>query len=170
MNRFYYGMRKRGFSIGCQPMKGFLERQDSNTVEYYDIIVYDRQLTNDEERYYSLTPLNEGTLTPKIKVTEYIKKNHGPYTICGIKFGLFYVNKGAEMDINEKHGGASFKELLPVAIKDIEDTLDKWSGTVQELKEFFNMYADNDGIYRCKNYYVPVNEIKGFVPFGVVMK
>lgn len=25
---FKYGMRLRGFSIGCQPMNGFYERQD----------------------------------------------------------------------------------------------------------------------------------------------
>lgn len=167
--RTYYGMRIRGFSVGCQPMEGFIERLDSRSDDYYDIIVYDRELTDDEIRHYSLTPLTEG-LTPKMMIKEYIKKNRGPYNINGIRFGLFYVNKGEDKDINEKQGGVSFKELLPVALKDIENTLDKWTGTVQELKEFFDMYADKDGIYRCKNYYVPVAEIKNFVPFGVIMR
>ena len=54
---FRYGMRLRGFSIGCQPMKGFLRREDDITGKYHDIIVYDRPLTGEEIWDYELEAL-----------------------------------------------------------------------------------------------------------------
>lgn len=59
---YKYGMRLRGFSIGCQPMDGFVARVDDPTLRYYDIIVYDRMLTGEEVTNYELTYLgkNEG--------------------------------------------------------------------------------------------------------------
>lgn len=48
---WHYGMRLRGFSPGAQP-KGVIRRYDSN--RYHDIIVYDRPLTEEEERHYDL--------------------------------------------------------------------------------------------------------------------
>lgn len=56
MNRLYaYGMRLRGFSPGCQPKHGFVTRLDSN--KYHDILLYDRQLTEQELRDYELDEL-----------------------------------------------------------------------------------------------------------------
>lgn len=55
---YKYGMRLRGFSIGCQPMNGFVERKDDESGKYWDIIVYDRELTEEEVRHYSLDKLN----------------------------------------------------------------------------------------------------------------
>lgn len=40
MKKYVYGMRLRGFSLGCQPMDGFIERRDSLTENFYDVIVY----------------------------------------------------------------------------------------------------------------------------------
>lgn len=54
MTEYRYGMRLRGFSIGCQPMDGFQRREDDTTGRYYDIIVYDRELSDDEVRAYEL--------------------------------------------------------------------------------------------------------------------
>ncbi len=54
-----YGMRLRGFSIGCQPMDGFVERIDDPKGRYHDIIVYDRMLTGDEVTNYELTYLGK---------------------------------------------------------------------------------------------------------------
>ena len=51
---FTYGMRLRGFSMGCQPMNGFVDRRDDETGKYYDVLVYDRRLTEDEIRNYEL--------------------------------------------------------------------------------------------------------------------
>ena len=51
---FCYGMRLRGFSIGCQPMNGFIRREDDNTGKYYDIIVYNRLLSQKEIDDYEL--------------------------------------------------------------------------------------------------------------------
>ena len=47
-----YGMRLRGFSIGCQPKEGFVDRQDDPTGEYHDILIYDRKLTDKELAEY----------------------------------------------------------------------------------------------------------------------
>ena len=49
-----YGMRLRGFSPGCQPMDGFFGRTDSKCDDYYDVLWYTRELTDDECRHYSL--------------------------------------------------------------------------------------------------------------------
>ena len=54
-----YGMRLRGFSIGCQPMEGFVARQDDETGKYYDILIYDRKLTGDEVKAYELDELKQ---------------------------------------------------------------------------------------------------------------
>ena len=56
---YIYGMRIRGFSIGCQPMDGFIERRDDP--KYHDILVYDRKLSDDEIRHYSLDFIGEET-------------------------------------------------------------------------------------------------------------
>ena len=56
---YKYGMRLRGFSPMCQPKKGFIRREDDATGDYYDIIVYNRQLTDMELNYYELDELVE---------------------------------------------------------------------------------------------------------------
>lgn len=56
---YRYGMRLRGFSIGCQPKQGLIERMDDPTNRYYDILVYDRSLTKKELEDYELDDLNE---------------------------------------------------------------------------------------------------------------
>lgn len=51
---FYYGMRLRGFSPGCQPMTGLLERTDDWTGDYWDVLVYDHELTKADCEQYDL--------------------------------------------------------------------------------------------------------------------
>lgn len=51
---YVYGMRARGFAPLCQPMNGLIERRDSNTTDYYDLIVYNRELTDEEIRDFQL--------------------------------------------------------------------------------------------------------------------
>ena len=51
---YRYGMRLRGFSIGCQPKDGFLDREDDESGRYYDILVYDRELSDQEVEAYEL--------------------------------------------------------------------------------------------------------------------
>ena len=57
LERFWYGMTERGFSIGCQPTQGFVERIDDETGEYYDIIIYDHWLPAEEAARYELLPI-----------------------------------------------------------------------------------------------------------------
>ena len=62
MKKLYaYGMRLRGFSPGCQPKDGFVKRLDSADKKYYDVLLYDRPLTEKEIRSYELDDLG---LTP----------------------------------------------------------------------------------------------------------
>ena len=59
MNTLYkYGMRLRGFSIGCQP-RGVYKRVDDETGKYHDIIIYARKLTDKEVNDYELDYLGE---------------------------------------------------------------------------------------------------------------
>lgn len=55
---YRYGMRLRGFAPLCQP-KGVVERQDDPTGRYYDILVYNRELTEKELRDYELDRLED---------------------------------------------------------------------------------------------------------------
>lgn len=58
---YKYGMRLRGFSIGCQPMDGLIERQDDTTGRYHDLLIYNRELTEKELRDYELDELKGET-------------------------------------------------------------------------------------------------------------
>ena len=49
-----YGMRLRGFSPGCQPMRGLIGRLDHTNGKYWDMLLYDRYLTPNEEEQYDL--------------------------------------------------------------------------------------------------------------------
>lgn len=51
---FQYGMRLRGFSPGCQPMDGLIERKDDVLGEYHDVLVYDHALSAQELAEYEL--------------------------------------------------------------------------------------------------------------------
>lgn len=51
---YKYGMKLRGFSPMCQPMKGLIRREDSWKRRWWDVLVYDRKLTEEEIRDYDL--------------------------------------------------------------------------------------------------------------------
>lgn len=54
MKAYKYGMRLRGFSLGCQPMQGFIERIDDKSGRYYDLLLYNRELSQEEIKNYEL--------------------------------------------------------------------------------------------------------------------
>ena len=54
---YRYGMRLRGYSIGCQPEDVKIVETDS-TGRYYDILTYNRELTDKEIKEYELDDLN----------------------------------------------------------------------------------------------------------------
>lgn len=56
---YAYGMRLRGFSIGCQPSKGFVDAIPDKRLIYWDILFYDRELTDKEISDYELDYLGE---------------------------------------------------------------------------------------------------------------
>ena len=51
---YVYGMRNRGYSVGCQPMDGLLTRYDDPSGKYFDLLIYERKLTMDECLAYEL--------------------------------------------------------------------------------------------------------------------
>ena len=62
MKLYKYGMRLRGFSIGCQPMKNFYERQDDDgghRRHYHDILIYTEKLGEQDLASYELDYLGE---------------------------------------------------------------------------------------------------------------
>lgn len=59
MVMYKYGMRLRGFSIGCQPMKGIIEGKDDPSGKYWSILTYSRKLSDDELRNYELDYIGE---------------------------------------------------------------------------------------------------------------
>ena len=62
MIEYIYGMRLRGFSIGCQPMDGFIQREDDRGEykrKYHDLLIYNRLLTVKEADDYELDFLGE---------------------------------------------------------------------------------------------------------------
>lgn len=54
-----YGMRLRGFSIGCQPMEGLDHAEEDPTGKYWNILFYNRKLTDEEMSDYSLDYIGE---------------------------------------------------------------------------------------------------------------
>lgn len=73
---YFYGMRLRGFAPGCQPMDGlksefitfemlelFEAHKDSLKRHYYDILTYDRQLTDTQIAEYELDYLFSARIT-----------------------------------------------------------------------------------------------------------
>lgn len=59
MVKYRYGMTHRGYSIGCQPMKGLCDVLDDRNGRYYDILAYDRQLEPKEMEDYELVFLGK---------------------------------------------------------------------------------------------------------------
>lgn len=51
---YKYGMRLRGFSIGCQPLGCFVRMEEDKTNKYYDLLYYTRPLTERECKYFDL--------------------------------------------------------------------------------------------------------------------
>jgi hypothetical protein len=57
--KYAYGMRARGFSIGCQPKVDFIERIDDKSDTFYDILIYGRKLSDKEVSDYELVYLGK---------------------------------------------------------------------------------------------------------------
>ena len=51
---YKYGMRLRGFSPGAQPKEGWIDAETDPLDEYWNIIVYNRKLTEQECHDYDL--------------------------------------------------------------------------------------------------------------------
>ena len=56
---YKYGMRLRGFSIGCQPMEGLRAVHDGCHPKYWSVLIYNRKLTDKEVADYELDYIGE---------------------------------------------------------------------------------------------------------------
>lgn len=54
-----YGMRLRGFSPGAQPKDGWIETEEDPLGDYWNILVYNRKLTDKEVKEYDLDSLGK---------------------------------------------------------------------------------------------------------------
>ncbi len=62
-----YGMKERGFGMGCQP-KGFVKWEDaSQSPTYYSYVWYDEPLTEEQLEQYEMEELDDRTLEERIK-------------------------------------------------------------------------------------------------------
>lgn len=52
--KYLYGMKYRPFGLGCQPLNGLIAREDDAENKYWDILIYDRKLTEGEVKEYEL--------------------------------------------------------------------------------------------------------------------
>lgn len=59
---FMYGMRLRPFAPGCQPMKGLVVVEDDDTGKYWNILGYEKQLSDEDLKAFELDYLGEGRL------------------------------------------------------------------------------------------------------------
>lgn len=73
---YRYGMRLRGFSIGCQPKDGLIKRGDDTSGNYYDILVYGRELSEQELEDYELDYLGKETEMKKYYIVDRISGYH----------------------------------------------------------------------------------------------
>ena len=67
MKNYIYGMRLRGFSPGCQPKSGLIKRVDDITGRYWDIIIYNRKLSDSEVNSFELDYLGEEAIDEKVE-------------------------------------------------------------------------------------------------------
>lgn len=58
---YRYGMRIRGYGIGCQPMHDLYAYKDDITGNYWSILLYHKKLSDKEVRDYQLDYLGEET-------------------------------------------------------------------------------------------------------------
>lgn len=61
---YKYGMKLRGYSIGCQPSEGLVQSESDQTGRYWDVLVYNRELTDKELEEYDLELVLEGYKDP----------------------------------------------------------------------------------------------------------
>lgn len=55
---YFYGMRLRPYSIGCQPMKNLINAAEDPSDRYYNILEYSEPLSAEDIRHYSLDDLH----------------------------------------------------------------------------------------------------------------
>lgn len=104
MDRYYYGMKMRGFSLGCQPKDGFVERLDDRHGDYYDIIAYDRPLTDREIEDYELEPIRDKIQSGEpLDISELISitGRDALHTIGGHKVRIMNFSAGQLIGVDE---------------------------------------------------------------------
>ena len=96
---YRYGMRMRGFSIGCQPKKGLVRREDDSSDKYYDILVYDRPLTDEEVSGYELDEIKEKHAMAKTKTSTAVKRRYNEKTYSRV---VVYLHKDVVARFKDK--------------------------------------------------------------------
>jgi hypothetical protein len=67
--KYFYGMTERGFAPMCQPTEDLVEAIEDTSDTFYNILVYDRRLSNSETKQYELIYLG------KVEDDDYYKED-----------------------------------------------------------------------------------------------
>ena len=132
--QYRYGMRLRGFSPGCQPMSGLDHAEDDATGRYYNILVYNRKLTEEEVRDYELDYLEKEH--KKMARSEALKKAQERYNQATLKIYL-RLHRVSDANMVERitDSGMTPQEYLRALIRaDIDGRVD-WSKDSGSEKE-----------------------------------
>lgn len=108
---YKYGMKLRPAGIGCQP-KGFIDIEDVNKNEtgYWSIVEYDRKLTEEETKHYSMELIEERNDKSMSKVET--KKAVAKATKTTKKATAKDIKKPMEVKKEEKKEGKSMNNIV----------------------------------------------------------
>lgn len=153
MKEYRYGMRNRGFSPGCQPMKGFDHREDDPTGKYFDVLVYSRPLCEKEVMDYELDCLSTGEKLLKKQVISFNEEFLDldiPTSFCAVSLE----------DAQEKFHNfvkGRIVRLLDVSEEEAETMM---SNETDEVHYFENEIASSASIhYSGYNEYIVMRDI-----------
>lgn len=131
MNIYKYGMKYRGYSIGCQPMQNLIRATEDETGKYYNILEYSEPLTAEQINNYQLADLQ--------------KKPGIDKTLIEVFKAL---NKPLLKDLQAYSKRISGKNLI-VLIKDYAKTHDNEPDFIEYLEDL----KTNNSISALTDYY-----------------
>lgn len=106
MREYYYGMRLRGYAPLCQPKEGLVRIENDPNKKYYNILGYNRKLTDKEVSDFEL---------------DYLPKNSYRITY-EVVFDIYYVDSEDEAkEIAEEMLAEGDFESVPIKIEKMEE-------------------------------------------------
>ncbi len=102
---YYYGMRLRPYSIGCQPKEGLVRIDNDPAKKYWNILGYNRKLTEKEINDYEL---------------DYLPKKGWRITY-EVVFDIYADSEDEAKEIAEEMLADGDFDSIPVKVEELED-------------------------------------------------